>query len=123
MFLAAKILHLNSDFEFICYLYQCVVRHNRQLVSFYFCVNLAMAKWRLFELVKQPSKMRSSLAALCRKRNTLKSVPVSLMLGHRMVFNKLIVDVQSVREVSVREVSIKSLSNVISLEPAVFDNI
>ena len=62
--------------------------------------------------------MSSSLAALCRKRNTLNSVPVSLMLGHRMVFNKLIVDVQSVREVS-----IKSLSNVISLEPAVFDNI
>ena len=77
-----------------------------------------MAKWRLFELVKQPSKMSSSLAALCGKRNTLNSVPVSLMLGHRMVFNKLIVDVQSVRRVS-----IKSLSNVISLEPAVFDNI
>ncbi|CAH3103367.1 unnamed protein product [Porites lobata] len=61
--------------------------------------------------------MSSSLAALCRKRNTLNSVPVSLMLGHRMVFNKLIVDVQSVRRVS-----IKSLSNVISLEPAVFDS-
>ena len=33
VFLAARILHLNSDLESICYLYQCVVRHNRQLVS------------------------------------------------------------------------------------------
>ena len=88
------------------------------VISFYFCVNLALAKWRLFELVKQPSKMSSSLAALCRKRNTLKSVPVSLTFGHLMVFNKLIVDVQSVRGVS-----IKSPSNVISLEPVVFENI
>lgn len=62
--------------------------------------------------------MSSSLAALCRKRNTLKSVPVSLMFGHRMVFNKLIVDVQSVRGVST-----KSPSKVISLEPVVFENI
>ena len=88
------------------------------VISFYFCVNLALAKWRLFELVKQSSKMSSSLAALCGKRNTLKSVQVSLMFGHRMVFNKLIVDVQSVRGVST-----KSLSNVISLEPVVFENI
>ena len=62
--------------------------------------------------------MSSSLAALCRKRNTLKSVPVSLMFGHLVVFNKLIVDVQSVWGVS-----IKSPSNVISLEPVVFENI
>ena len=46
--------------------------------------------------------MSSSLVALCRKRNTLKSVPVSLMFGHLMVFNKLIVDVQSVRGVSIK---------------------
>ena len=71
-------------------------------ILLFLCIFLA--KWRLFEFVKQPSKMSSSLAALCRKRNTLNSVPVSLMLGHRRV-------------------SIKSLSNVISLEPAVFDSI